>query len=179
MKTIWVGCLALITAAALGLAAGAQEKHAPKASSKNAGFDKIKSLCGEWDVKPGHGDHAAPEGTVVYKLTAGDSAVVETLFGGTPHEMVTVYYVDGDDLALTHYCMLGNRPHMRAEKSSGPDKLVFKCQGGENAKIEHEMHMHQATFTFVDPDHLKTAWVMIDDGKAGEPHTFDLIRKKK
>ena len=35
---------------------------------------------------------------------------LETEFPGTEHEMVTVITQDGADLALTHYCMLGNQP---------------------------------------------------------------------
>ena len=50
-----------------------------------------------------------------YAVTAAGSAVVETVFPGTEHEMVTVYHADGSDLVLTHYCMEGNQPRMRAK----------------------------------------------------------------
>src|SRR2546422_6220871 len=137
---------------------GAEEKQAGKGGAKNSGFERIKALSGVWDVTGGE-EHGGPGGAVTYRVTAGGSAVLETLFGGTPHEMVTLYYMEGDDLAMTHYCMLQNRPHMRAERGSGADKIVFKCEGGDNAKIEAEDHMHQATFKFVDADHVKTEWV--------------------
>jgi hypothetical protein len=39
--------------------------------------------------------------------------------------------------------------------------------------------MHQATFTFVDPDHLKTEWILYKDGKRDSAHSFELARKKK
>src|SRR5690242_16920885 len=102
---------------AVGLAivtfAGAEAKQAGDADWAHKGFEKIKALSGEWEVAagPGSHDHGPMAGTVSYKLTAGGSAVLETLFGGSEHEMVTLYYVDGDTLAMTHYCMLGNRPH--------------------------------------------------------------------
>mgnify|MGYP003352508404 CR=1 FL=1 len=35
-------------------------------------------------------------------VTAAGSAVVETIAPGTPHEMVTVYHLDGDKLADTY-----------------------------------------------------------------------------
>src|SRR5437868_15374337 len=76
-------------------------------------LDALKGLAGEWTGKAKHGD-MEHEATVTYKVTAGGSAVVETVFPGTEHEMVTVYHQDGDDLVLTHYCMLGNQPRMRA-----------------------------------------------------------------
>src|SRR5262249_18390257 len=116
-------------------------------------------------------------GIVSYKVTAGGSAVLETLFGGTPHEMLTTYYLDGDDLALTHYCMLHNRPHMCAERQANQDKLIFKCK--EGAKIGSEDHMHQVTFTFIDANHFKTEWVMYKGGKPDSAHSFDLKRKQK
>jgi len=33
--------------------------------------------------------------------------------GGKPVEMTTLYYLDGDQVKLTHYCMAGNQPTMR------------------------------------------------------------------
>jgi hypothetical protein len=168
----------VITAAALGFIAKADEKPVSKGSAHQAGFEKIKALSGQWEVTSSPSDHGHG-GTVSYKVTAGGSAVLETLFGGTDHEMVTLYYMEGDNLALTHYCMLHNRPHMRAERQSSPDKIVFKCLEGEDSKIDAEDHMHQATFKFVDADHLKTEWVLYKDGKPDSTHSFELKRMKK
>lgn len=48
-----------------------------------------------------------------FKVTSGGSAIVETVFEGTPHEMVTVYHDNSDrQVTLTHYCMLPNQPKM-------------------------------------------------------------------
>jgi hypothetical protein len=52
-----------------------------------AAFERMKSLAGEWS-DPALGEGAA--GKVVYKVTANGSAVMETLFPGTGHEMVTM-----------------------------------------------------------------------------------------
>ena len=49
------------------------------------------------------------------RTTGGGSAVTETLFPGTAHEMMSVYHMDGDDLVLTHYCAGGNQPRMMLE----------------------------------------------------------------
>ena len=168
----------VLISAALAIIGSAEEKGGTKKASKDAPFEKIKALSGEWEVKHEGGDHADHGGTVTYKVTAGGSAVLETLFGGTEHEMVTMYYMEGDNLALTHYCMLHNRPHMRAEKQSNPDKIVFECRDEDDSKIEEEDHMHKATFTFVDPDHLNTEWVLYKEGKPDSTHSFELVRKK-
>src|SRR5262245_56809684 len=74
---------------------------------KAAAFDKFKQLEGEWVGKEVSGAKGI-EGDVhiKYKLTAGGSAVVETIMPGSEHEMVTVIHPDGNNLVLTHYCML-------------------------------------------------------------------------
>src|ERR1041385_326054 len=169
MKLFTICTAALFSAAALTLIAADQEKHAGHGGAKSPAFEKLKALSGEWTVSGG-GEHGGPGGSGSYRVTAGGGAVLETLFAGTEHEMVTLYYMDGDHLTMTHYCMLGNRPLMRAEKSSGPNKLVFKCQDGENRKIEEEDHMHQATFNFIDADHLRSEWVLYKGGKADSTH---------
>jgi hypothetical protein len=172
-------CLAVLIIMCVGgqFAAGG-EKQAGQASAKDAGFEKLKGLSGKWKVSEDTGEHGMHGGTVSYKVTAGGSAVLETLFGGTEHEMVTMYFVDKDGLALTHYCILGNRPQMRAEPITSADKIVFKCRKGDNSAIEFEDHMHQVTFTFVDPNHLNTEWVLYKDGKPDSTHAFRLVRMK-
>ena len=42
------------------------------------------------------------QGRVSYRVTSGGSAVEEILAGGTPHEMVTMYHLDGPRLLDAH-----------------------------------------------------------------------------
>jgi hypothetical protein len=70
-------------------------------ADKNPGLERFKQLAGEWVGKGKHGDKEH-EIRVVYKVTAGGSAVVETIDPGGDHEMVTVIHPDGDTLLLTH-----------------------------------------------------------------------------
>jgi hypothetical protein len=58
----------------------------------NAGLEKMKKLAGTWlaadkDGKP------TDQVVSIIKVTAGGSAVHETLFPGQPHEMVSIYTV--------------------------------------------------------------------------------------
>jgi hypothetical protein len=177
MKALWSCVLILASAAAFTFAA--EEPKTAKEGEKNAQFERIKALEGTWMVKGGPGEHAAHSGTVTYKVTAGGSAVCETNFGGSDHEMVTMYYMQGDTLAMTHYCVLQNRPHMLAKKGSDPNKIAFACVEGEDPKLDASVHMHAATFTFVDADHLKAEWTMYKNGKADSTHSFELVRKPK
>src|SRR4051794_24779807 len=122
MKLLTSGVAALVALSTIGLVVVAAERHvdhlSAKSGAKSDGFERIKSLSGEWKVSEGSGEHGEIRGTVTYKATAGNSAVLETLFCGSEHEMVTLYFVDKYGLALTHYCMLGNRPHMRVQPGS-------------------------------------------------------------
>ena len=113
---------------------------------------------------------------MTYATTAGGSAVVETLFAGSEHEMVSVYHMDGDQLVMTHYCLLGNQPTMTAQADEG-DTLVFLFTGGTNMETENDPHMHKATFTFLSDDHLQSQWTMYQDGQPMETATLDLHRK--
>ncbi len=79
----------------------------------------------------------------------------ETLFPGQPHEMVSLYTSEGPDLLMTHYCVLGNQPRMKADPASTANKIIFKFTGGGNLDPAKDKHMHEATLTIVDPDHIE------------------------
>ena len=164
----------LAVVAGLALHAWADEK----AKSKGTALDQMKALAGEWTGKGTHGEQSH-DTIVTYKVTSGGTAVVETLGPGSEHEMVTVFHQDGDSVVLTHYCMLGNQPRMKAEKSDDTKKLSFKFVSAGNLKSDKDPHMHDLTIEFLGDDHIKTAWTFYQDGKAGESATFDLKRKKK
>jgi hypothetical protein len=144
-------------------------------------FDKLKAMAGDWTAKTEHGEHKC-ETKVNYRLTAGGSVVMETLFSGTPNEMITMYYLDGGKLVLTHYCMLHNQPHMTLGSASSADVLQFTCDAsaaGDNLPSEKEPHMHAAVIRFLDADHVQTQWTMWTGGKADENVAkFDLKRVK-
>jgi hypothetical protein len=169
--------LALLAVAALVVGLAANSKAEDKEKGKASQLDLIKRLAGDWTAKGIHGKQVH-ETTVSYKVTSGGTAVMETIGAGSDHEMITVYHQDGDDLVLTHYCMLGNQPRMKAEKASDAKKLAFKFTGAGNLKSDQDAHMHDVTFEFLSDDHFKTTWTLYKDGKPGEVATFDLKRKK-
>jgi hypothetical protein len=154
-----------------------QAQPEKKGPEKNAALERFAQLAGEW-VGKGMLAGKEEEIHVVYKVTAGGSAVVETIFPGTHHEMVTVIHPDGDALLLTHYCMLGNQPHMKATPKAGDTKVAFEFVKVTNLKNDKAMYMRSATFTFVDKDTLKTEWTHYADGKETGKAVFELKRKK-
>lgn len=152
-------------------AARAEEKK-PAAQA----LERLKSLAGTWTGKAGHGE-ATQETTVVWRVTGGGSAAMETIDPGTPHEMVSLYHLDGDDLVLTHYCAAGNQPTMRAVRPSGGDSIAFDFVRGSNMKPA-DMHMHAVRVSFSGPDRLDTEWTSWKDGKAAGTMRFALTRKR-
>jgi hypothetical protein len=164
----------VVIASALSYAAGTDKS---KGGNAAACFAKMKTLAGDWVTK----DEKTGKDVLAlrYKVTAAGSAVEETIFAGEGHEMITIYTVDGDNLVLTHYCALGNQPHLKATTASTPSKMEFKCAGGGNMKSENDMHMHHAEFAFTSNDKFTSRWSAFKDGKpAGHEATFEVHRKK-
>ena len=96
----------------------------------------------------------------------------ETLFPGQPHEMVSIYHRDGGDLVMTHYCVLGNQPRMKADRNSSADQIHFQFAGGSNLDPAKDKHMHEATLTIVDADHIELKGV----GWEGGARQGDVLR---
>ncbi len=112
---------------------------------------------------------------VEYRLTAGNSALVETLSPGTPGEMVSVYHDRKGKLAMTHYCMLHNQPRMTLKKDdSRALDLVFAKDNDINPA--KETHMHALSITFEDSDHIVQKWTYFEKGKAKGVVTLKLAR---
>jgi hypothetical protein len=158
-----------------GLLVAGETSTADKGGTGRAAFEKLKALNGEWrgtvQTKDG------PPVTVTYRTTSNGNAVLEDLFPGTGHEMITVYHLDGDALVLTHYCALGNQPRMSLTKSD-PGELVFDFAGGANVKPEVDAHMHSARIWLRDADHVESEWVVYQSGRRLDSKKFFLERQK-
>jgi len=135
----------------------------------------LTRLVGTWEGNVQMGGKTVPV-TITYAATAGGSAIVEHLFPGTPHEMLSVYTADGDGVAMTHYCALGNHPKMTLKKSDA-HSLSFEAAGAEGLRSASELHMHAMTVSWTDNDHLRETWTSFADGRAKEEKVFELARK--
>lgn len=173
MKTTVTSALAtLFLTAFVGFAGEIPAK--PKPSSPE--FERMKALVGTWQGK-GDVGQGPIDLTMQYRLLAGGSVLEEKVFSGTPNEMVTMYYDRGGRLALTHYCVLGNRPAMFLA-SSDDKSLRFdfdKTCGIDPAK---ESHMHALTIHFDGPDTVTMSCKAIMDGKEVQEKPMTLKRVK-
>jgi hypothetical protein len=172
--------LAAVLALAAACASTEKSDTKPNVGESKAAFERITGLAGDWS---GHGSEGTEMATVDvrYRVTAAGSAVEETLFPGTTHEMVTMYYLDNGALKLTHFCSAGNQPTMLAvpQGSQNMDvaKVKFIFDHGTNMPNSKVGHMHSAELDFQGNDHLVSKWAYWNDGKLDHEATFQLERK--
>jgi hypothetical protein len=173
MKTKFTSvCTISLLAAALALRAGEPEK--PKPGSPE--FERMKTLVGSWTGKADMGQGPV-DMTMQYRLLAGGSVLEERVFAGTPNEMLTMYYDKGGKLAMTHYCVMGNRPAM-VLKSSDDKTLQFDFDETCGINPQKESHMHALKITFDDADTITASCKAILDGKEAPEHPTTLKRVK-
>jgi hypothetical protein len=165
-----------LTLAVLALAAPALAQ-APAVDGK-AAFERLKSLAGTWQGQAGHGQ-PGEAATVTYRVASGGSVVEETLFPGTPHEMISMYHLVDGDLVLTHYCAMANQPRMRLDrKASTPDRLVFVFDGGTNFDPAKDTHVHSGVLEWKG-ETLHASWAVHSGGKETGQNKFALSRAKE
>ena len=147
---------------------------APRQSTAEAAFARMKGLQGEWVSKRTDGKTSH----VKYDLTGGGSAVVERYWADDVPDMTTVYTLDGDRLLLTHYCMAKNQPRMQATAFDIAGQLNFHFLDATGLATPGEGHMHNASFRFIDNDHFTTRWEFFQDGKQkfAEELAFSRVR---
>lgn len=139
------------------------------------GFADFKALAGDW-VEVEDDGTLGTEVVTSFRVTAGGSAVLETLFAGKSSEMLTLYHEDAGELVLTHYCVAGNQPRMVAHVE-GPGSVHFEHQGAHGVQSEAERHMHEAFYTWEADGRLRTEWRMTEAGEVVYAATFHLARK--
>jgi uncharacterized protein (TIGR03066 family) len=165
--------LAIVVGLVLAFATGA----AKAGGNGAAAFEQMKSLVGHWETEKSNTNKA----TLDIELTSGGSALIERARmedNGKPVEMITLYYVDGDQLKLTHYCMAGNQPTMVATYTPETKTFKFDFASITNLKSPDAGHMHHAVYTLIDSDHFKTIWTFRKDQKDAFSEDATYVRVK-
>jgi hypothetical protein len=140
-------------------------------------FEKLKSLVGHWETDKTNMGKA----TLDLELTSGGTAVLEKFHmveNGKPVEMTTLYYLDGDQVKLTHYCMAGNQPTMKGSYAPETKTITFDLVSISNLKTADDGHMHHAVYTFIDNDHFKTTWTFRKEQKDAFTEDVTYVRTK-
>jgi hypothetical protein len=144
-------------------------------------FEKLKSLAGDWsgETEAGEGGKQADPPAVIYRSASNGTVVAETLSPGTESEMMTLYFLQGNDLVATHYCATGNQPHFKLDLAkSTPTELVFAFDGGTNFDPAKDGHVHDGKIGFTADGKLDNTWTYYAGGEKKGQNDFHLTRKK-
>lgn len=157
---------------------------APSDAQKS--FTLLKTLAGTWKgsvtTTPKMEGMGGGDMWASLRVTSRGNAIVhEMKEPGTPDDVnhddpITMFYLDGSRLLLTHYCDAGNRPRMAARASADGKRVEFDFVDVAG-NMEHG-HMNHAVFTIVDANHHVEDWTyMMPGDKPVEAH-MDLQRVK-
>lgn len=158
-------------------------------SEAQKSFDVLKSLAGSWEGSVSANppqpemDHGEKMQVTLRVTSRGNALVHEMKGAGSADDPakndhpVTMFYLDGDRLLLTHYCDAGNRPRMTGKVSADGKKVEFTfldLSGGNQYG-----HMYHAVFTIIDANHHIEDWTYMGPGDKPVVGHMDLQRTKK
>ena len=152
----------LLSTVAYGQTASQPAVH----TDAQASFALMKTLAGTWqgtvttDNPAWATDKPMP---LSIRVASHGNALVHELDTGGPEE--TVFYMEGDRLAMLHYCDFGNRPHMVAQPLK--DGKVIEFDLVEYPGSDQIGHVSHGTFTILDPNHHVEDWTFLPTG--GKP----------
>jgi hypothetical protein len=150
-------------------------------SEAQKSFDKLKTLAGSWEGPvtsvPSDPQIEGKISQVTLRTTSMGNALMHEARSATrPDDPITMLYLDGDRLLLTHYCDAGNRPRMVARVSPEENKVEFDFL--DISGSTRYGHMQHAVFTIIDANHHTEDWTyMLPGDKPVQAH-FDLQRTK-
>lgn len=184
MKPIWFALTVILMS--FSAAALAQHEHAsapapPEPSEAQKSFETLKTLAGSWEGTltpvPAVKDFSGAPVKVVIRVTSrGNALMHEMTIAGLPDDPITMLYLDGERLMLTHYCDAGNRPRMAAK--TGPDGKTVTFEVLDISGSTQRGHMADAVFTILDANHHIEEWTSYFPGGKRMTGRFDLQRTK-
>lgn len=187
LRSLLPAVLLLLATAALAQS-GAQKLVSDKVgvSETQKSFTLLKSLAGTWEGEfttdpkmPQMGEGARAQITLRV-ASRGNSLIHEMKEPGTSDDPtrydhpITMFYVDNNQLILTHYCDAGNRPRMVARTSPDGKTVEFDFLD-VTGDLSHG-HMQHAVFTIIDANHHIEEWTYMMPGDKPVRARVDLKR---
>lgn len=133
-------------------------------------FNTMKTLAGTWQGSVTTDNPAWSTDKPMrlsIRVASHGNALIHELNTGGPE--VTVFYVDGDRVALVYYCDLGNRPQMAARPS--PDGKTMDFELKDFSGSNEVGHVSRGIFTILDPKHHTEDWTFtLAKGKPVHAH---------
>lgn len=172
----------LLSLSPLAFAQTQSQKQTQPQSDAQKAFTLLKTLAGSWEGRPtvepplpGHSD--LPElmqvslrvtsrgNTLMHEMTGKDKPGPANTATDDP---ITMLYLDGDRLLLTHFCDAGNRPRMVGKLSPDGKTVEFDFLDISGKMLSH--HMQRAVFTVIDANHHTEDWTFQMGDKPVQAH---------
>jgi hypothetical protein len=135
----------LVAMAGVALPQQMPTKTASAQSDAQKAFEKLKTLAGSWE-----GTIGDLSTQVTIRVTSGGNAIMHDAFMAKINK-ITMIYLEGDRLILTHYGGEGNRPRFEGKLSPDGKSIEFDfldVAGGTQRGLAKRM-----VFNFVDENH--------------------------
>jgi len=151
----------LLAPAAVVFAQDNPPKTAGAQSDAKKAFEKLKTLAGSWE-----GTIGDLSTQVTIRVTSAGSAIMHDAFMASTNK-ITMMYLEGDRLFLTHYGGEGNRPRFEGKLTADGKSIEFSfidVAGGTQRGL-----MKRMAFTIVAANnHIVEVTYMLPDGKSIE-----------
>jgi hypothetical protein len=115
--------ICLLAPASAALAQGNPSKTVEAQSDAKKAFEKLKTLAGSWE-----GSVMKKDVQVTIRVTAVGSAIMHDSTGqsgGPGNHEITMMYLEGERLLMTHYCDAGNRQRFEGKLSPDGNSIEF------------------------------------------------------
>jgi len=150
--------ISLLSSAAAVFAQVNPPKSTSAQSDAKKAFEKLKTLAGSWE-----GTIGELSTKVAIRVTSGGSAIMHDAFMASTNK-ITMIYLEGDRLFLTHYGGEGNRPRFEGKLTPDGKSVEFSfldvAGGTQRGLMKHMM------FTIVDANnHVVEVTYILPDGK--------------
>ncbi len=149
--------IVLVATAAVALPQEPPKSAGAQSDAKKA-FEKLKTLAGSWE-----GTIGDLSTQVTIRVTSAGSAIMHDAFMASTNK-ITMIYLEGDRLFLTHYGGEGNRPRFEGKLTPDGKSVEFSfldVAGGTQRGL-----MKHMTFTIVDANnHVVEVTYILPDGK--------------
>jgi len=141
----------------------------PLAAQNNSerAFATFKSLNGRWAIES-NGKTLPIE--MRYEVGSKESIVIEQ-FG----EELSVIYLDGENLLMTHFCNAGNQPRLRLKAGGQPGVLEFEMYDITNLKDASTPHVERIVYKVTDGRRM-TLELFWKKGQSEESEKYTLSR---
>ncbi|MCM3900933.1 MAG: hypothetical protein ND866_04440 [Pyrinomonadaceae bacterium] len=147
----------LVATAAVALPQEPPKTASTQSDAKKA-FEKLKTLAGSWEGTIGN-----LSTQVTIRVTSAGSAIMHDALMASTNK-ITMIYLEGDRLFLTHYGGEGNRPRFEGKLTPDGKSVEFDfldvAGGTQRGLMKHMM------FTIVDANnHIVEVTYILPDGK--------------